>query len=73
MLPYKRASQSGVIQIAYNFNTPIVTTDVGGLSEYIDNGNTGVLVESKNPIQLSEVLYDNLVNDCFNQFSKNRM
>ena len=71
VLPYKTASQSGVIQIAYNFNTPVVTTDVGGLSEYIDDGNTGVLVESKNPIQLSEVLYDNLVNDCFNQFSKN--
>ena len=71
VLPYKSASQSGVIQIAYNFNTPVVTTDVGGLSEYIDDGNTGVLVESKNPIQLSEVLYDNLVNDCFNQFSKN--
>ena len=71
VLPYKTASQSGVIQIAYNFNTPVVTTDVGGLSEYVDQGNTGILVESKNPKQLSEVLHYNLTNNYFDQFSKN--
>ena len=71
VLPYKTASQSGVIQIAYNFNIPIVTTNVGGLSEYVDDGVTGILVDSNNPKQLSEVLYDNLKNNCFEQFSKN--
>ena len=71
VLPYKSASQSGVIQIAYNFNIPIITTDVGGLSEYVDDGVTGVLVDSNNPKQLSEVLYNNLKNDYFGEFSEN--
>ena len=48
-----------------------MTTNVGGLSEYVDDGVTGILVDSNNPKQLSEVLYDNLKNNCFEQFSKN--
>ena len=71
MLPYKTASQSGVIQIAYNFDIPVVTTDVGGLSEYIDDGSTGILIEANNPEKLSEILYTNLHNNYFEQFSDN--
>ncbi len=29
--PYKNATQSGVTQIAYHFNKPMITTNVGGL------------------------------------------
>jgi len=71
VLPYKTASQSGVIQIAYNFDIPIVTTDVGGLSEYVNNGSTGILIEANNPENLSQVLDYNLKNDCFEEFSEN--
>ena len=71
VLPYKTASQSGVIQIAYNFDVPIITTDVGGLSEYIDDGKTGFLVRSNNPSELSEVLYKNIENNHFNELSDN--
>ena len=60
-----------MIQIAYNFNTPVVTTDVGGLAEYVDNGSSGILVKSNSPGELSDVLYKNLNNNCFNQFSNN--
>lgn len=41
VLPYKTATQSGVTQIAYNFLTPIIVTDVGGLSEIVPDGRTG--------------------------------
>ena len=61
VLPYKTASQSGIIQIAYNFDVPIITTNVGGLGEYIDDGSTGFLIDSSNPQQLSEVLYLSLI------------
>ena len=33
--PYKEATQSGVTQIAYHFNKPILVTDVGGLPELV--------------------------------------
>lgn len=46
VLPYKTATQSGVTQIAYNFRTPIIVTDVGGLKEIVPNGVVGYVVDS---------------------------
>jgi D-inositol-3-phosphate glycosyltransferase len=43
--PYKDATQSGVTQIAYSFEKPMVVTDVGGLSEIVPNGKAGYIVE----------------------------
>ena len=39
--PYKSATQSGVTQIAYQFCTPMVVTDVGGLTEIVPDGRVG--------------------------------
>lgn len=44
VLPYKTASQSGIISLAYNFNRPVVVTDVGGLKEYVVENKTGFIV-----------------------------
>ena len=46
VLPYKTATQSGVTQIAYNFRTPIIVTNVGGLSEIVPDGRVGYVAES---------------------------
>jgi len=45
VLPYKSASQSGIVQIAYHFDTPVIVSDVGGLPEIVDEGKTGYCVE----------------------------
>ena len=45
VLPYKSATQSGIIPIAYHFNKPVVSTNVGGLSECVDVGKTGFICE----------------------------
>ena len=45
VLPYKSASQSGIVQIAYNFDTPVIVSNVGGLPEIVDEGKTGYCVE----------------------------
>lgn len=42
-LPYVDATQSGVIQIAFSFGVPVVTTTVGGLAEVVEDGATGFL------------------------------
>jgi D-inositol-3-phosphate glycosyltransferase len=45
--PYKSATQSGVTQIAYHFDKPMIITDVGGLAEFVPDGKVGYVV---NPI-----------------------
>lgn len=45
--PYKSATQSGVTQIAYHFNKPMVVTNVGGLSEMCPDGKVGYVVPPK--------------------------
>ncbi len=42
--PYKTATQSGVTQIAYHFNKPMIVTDVGGLAEMCPDGRVGYVV-----------------------------
>lgn len=43
--PYKSATQSGISQIAYHFEKPMVVTDVGGLSEIVKHKESGYVVE----------------------------
>ena len=42
--PYKSATQSGVTQIAYHFEKPMLVTDVGGLAETVPDGKVGYVV-----------------------------
>lgn len=42
--PYKHATQSGVTQVAYHFDKPMVVTDVGGLAELVPHGEVGYVV-----------------------------
>ncbi len=44
VLPYVSATQSGIVQIAYNYDLPVVTTEVGGLPEVVHDGETGFIV-----------------------------
>lgn len=43
--PYKSATQSGVTQIAYHFEKPMIVTDVGGLAEIVPDGKVGYVVK----------------------------
>jgi len=42
--PYKTATQSGVTQIAYHFNKPMIITDAGGLAEFVPDNKVGFVV-----------------------------
>jgi glycosyltransferase involved in cell wall biosynthesis len=45
--PYKTATQSGVTQIGYHFEKPMIVTDVGGLSEIIPHKKVGFVVQAE--------------------------
>ena len=55
-LPYESATQSGIVQIAYGFEKPVVVTDVGGLPDVVTDGETGYVVEPRNPDALAEAV-----------------
>lgn len=42
--PYKTATQSGVTQIAFNFEKPMIVTNVGGLPEIVPHERVGFVV-----------------------------
>lgn len=44
VLPYLSATQSGIAQIAYNFDRPVIASRVGGLAEVVVDGKTGLLL-----------------------------
>ena len=54
VLPYVSATQSGIAQIAYQFDKPVIATDVGGLSEVVIEGKTGFVVPPNDERALAE-------------------
>lgn len=55
--PYKNATQSGITQIAYHFERPMLVTNVGGLSEIVPDQKVGYVVE-KNPQAIATAIVD---------------
>lgn len=44
VLPYIDATQSGVIGMAFNYRTPVIVSDTGGLKEQLFDGEMGLFV-----------------------------
>lgn len=53
VLPYRSATQSAIIQVAFGRGRPVITTDVGGLPEAVEHGRTGLIVPPENPEALA--------------------
>jgi D-inositol-3-phosphate glycosyltransferase len=68
--PYKSATQSGVTQIGYHFNKPMLVTNVGGLSEIIADGKIGYVVEP-NSLEIANALVDFYEKDRIPEFEAN--
>jgi glycosyltransferase involved in cell wall biosynthesis len=82
--PYVSATGSGIIQIAFGFNKPVIATKVGCLPEIIEDGKTGYLVPPKSSHDLAEAIikffrndnrevFNNNINREKDKFSWNRM
>lgn len=56
VLPYVSATQSGIVQIAYGFDKPVVVTDVGGLPDVVRHKETGYVVPSGNAQEIAKAV-----------------
>ena len=45
VLPYKQATQSGILSLSMNFNLPAIVSSKGGLKDYIVENETGYIVD----------------------------
>ena len=68
--PYKNATQSGVTQVAYHFNKPILVTNVGGLPELVPHQKVGY-VSSLEPEEIASYILDFYQHRRADEFSNN--
>jgi glycosyltransferase involved in cell wall biosynthesis len=68
--PYKTATQSGVTQIAYHFEKPMLVTNVGGLPEIVPNGKVGYSVEPEAKV-IADAINDFYSNGRYAEFVEN--
>ncbi|MCZ6623347.1 MAG: glycosyltransferase [Deltaproteobacteria bacterium] len=56
ILPYVSGTQSGIVQIAYSFDKPVICTSVGGLPDVVVEGQTGFVVNPEDPHALARAI-----------------
>jgi glycosyltransferase involved in cell wall biosynthesis len=56
VLPYVSGTGSGIVQIAYGLDKPVVATRVGSLPEVVDDSRTGYLVNPGDPCALADAI-----------------
>ncbi len=52
--PYRSATPSGVAQTAFNFNKPMIVSDLGVLAEVVPDGVAGYVVPPEDPVSLAD-------------------
>jgi D-inositol-3-phosphate glycosyltransferase len=70
--PYRSATQSGVTQIAFHFEKPMLVTDVGGLSEIVKDGKCGYVVKPEAKA-VADAITDYFSNNRQEEFTKDVM
>ncbi len=56
LLPYRSATQSGVVQLSFAYGTPVVATAVGGLPAAVEHGRTGLLCPPDDPTAVARAI-----------------
>ncbi len=78
VLPYKSASQSGVIPLSYSYNKPVIASNITGIKAMVSHGNTGFLFNKNDEKDLSnkiisffnsDINYEQNIKEFKKQFS----
>jgi glycosyltransferase involved in cell wall biosynthesis len=56
VVPYRKATGSGVAAMAYHYDKPVLATRVGGFPDVIEDGRTGFLIDPDSPHQLATAI-----------------
>ena len=54
ILPYRSATQSGILSIAYHFELPVLVTDVGSLKQAVDSSKSGMIIPKAEADMIAE-------------------
>lgn len=71
VLPYHSATNSGIVQIGYNFAVPSIVTNVGSLSEVVLDGRTGFVLDEATPAVIADAVASMYEGDTRERFSAN--
>jgi glycosyltransferase involved in cell wall biosynthesis len=58
VLPYRDATQSGVLSNFFACGTPVVASKVGGIAEVVSDGQTGLLCQPNNPVEVAKAMVE---------------
>tara|TARA_B100000886_G_scaffold50653_1_gene31151 strand:+ start:185 stop:1300 length:1116 start_codon:yes stop_codon:yes gene_type:complete len=70
VLPYKKATQSGVLSLSMNFNLPSIVSSEGGLKDYVINEKTGYIV-NPNKVDFADAILAFFKNNMYDKMSSN--
>ena len=70
VLPYKKATQSGVLSLSMNFNLPSIVSSKGGLKDYVVNEQTGYIV-NPNKVDFAAAILAFFKNNMYDKMSSN--
>lgn len=68
--PYRTATQSGITQLAFHYELPMLVTDVGGLSEIVQHNKVGYVIKPKDPTEVADGILDFYQNNRLASFTK---
>lgn len=71
VLPYRSATQSAVVQLAFGHNKPVITTNVGGLGEVVTHYKTGLVVPPDDPSLLAQAIRTYFEQGLKSEFQEN--
>ena len=69
--PYISASQSGNTVMAYAAGVPVISTNVGGLTEMTEDGKTGYVIEPADPEAIADAISKCFEGDNYEKMSQN--
>jgi len=56
VLPYKDGAQSGVLNVAYQYNKPVIVSDIDSFKQFVIDGNTGFFFKNESQESLTNIL-----------------